>query len=50
MLRLVLVCCVDDECFGWVDILFVMLRLTRWQPSWEMAVHEASADDVLSDD
>ena len=32
------------NCFGWVDILLVILKLGR--PTWEVAVHIAAADDV----
>ena len=39
-------------CFGWVNILFVKLRLARWPPTctWEMNVHVAVADDVFCGD
>ena len=35
---------------SWANILFVMLRLARSPPTWEMAVHEAAADDVFGGD
>ena len=37
-------------CFGWVDILFVMLRLARRATSWNLAGHVAAADDVFDGD
>ena len=33
--------------FGSTDILFVMFRLGRSPPTWEIAVHMTIADDVF---
>ena len=35
---------------GLIDIFFVMLRLARWPPTWEMAIHMAATDDVFDSD
>ena len=35
------------DCFGWVDILIVMLKIARYPPTWAMAIDMAAADDVF---
>ena len=45
-----LVCYVGVIALVGLDILFVMLRLAWWPPTWEMAVYMAAADDVFGGD
>ena len=36
--------------FGWVDVLFVMVRPACLPPVWEMALRMAAAADVFCSD